>query len=112
MNRVRILSFVAILFFAIGCGEQKDFDSTEWKNWEETEATPNTRWLMRRDLLRKYDLEGVTKDYILDLLGKPDSETNDKYYYQLGSTGRGINTGTMTIKFENGTVVDIEITNG
>ncbi|WP_109437888.1 MULTISPECIES: hypothetical protein [Aquimarina] len=112
MNRVKILSFVAILLFAVGCGKQKDFNSTEWKNWEETETTPNTRWLMHKDLLSKYELEGVSKGYILNLLGKPDSETNNKYYYQLGVTGKGINTGTMTIKFESDSVVNIEITNG
>ncbi|WP_340203756.1 hypothetical protein [Ascidiimonas sp. W6] len=112
MKRLKILSFVTILLFTIGCVEQKDFNSSEWKNWEETESTPNTRWLMHRDLLSKYELEGANKDYILNLLGKPDSETDNEYYYQLGTTGRGINTGTLMIKFANGSVVDIEVTNG
>ncbi|MGS2764566.1 hypothetical protein [Sinomicrobium sp. M5D2P9] len=112
MNIFKTLSFIAILLLAVSCSEQKDFNSTEWKNWTESEATPNTRWLMRKDLLKRYDLEGVSRDSILELLGKPNSETNDKYYYQLGPTGRGINTGTMTITFENNTVVDIKITDG
>ena len=112
MNSFKILSFVAILLFAISCSKQKDFNSAEWKNWVESEATFNTRWLMHKDLLKKYELKGVSRDSILDLLGKPNSETNNKYYYQLGPTGSGINTGTMTITFENNSVVHIEVTDG
>ncbi|MGB3655672.1 MAG: hypothetical protein WBA41_31295 [Rivularia sp. (in: cyanobacteria)] len=112
MNSFKILAFIAILLFTVSCSEKKDFNSTEWKNWVETEATLDTRWLMHKDLLKRYELKGVSRDSILDLLGKPNTETNNKYYYQLGTTGRGINTGTMTITIENDTVVDIEVTDG
>lgn len=112
MKSYKILSFIAILFFIVSCSEQKDFNSTEWKNWVESEGTPNTRWLMHKDLLDNNDLKTYSKEQVLDLLGKPNSETDDKYYYLLGTTGRGINTGTMTITFENGSVVDVKVTDG
>ncbi len=112
MNSFKILSFIVILLITVSCSEQKEFNSTEWKNWVESEATLNTRWLMHKDLLKKYELKGVSKDSILDLLGKPNSEINNEYHYQLGSTGRGINTGTMIIKFENDSVVDIIVIDG
>ncbi|MGV6831287.1 MAG: hypothetical protein ACWA5P_06985 [bacterium] len=110
LNKVIVAS---ILILTIGCQQdQKTFNSDEWKNWVESEATPNTRWLMHRDLIRNYELEGVSKDSIIQLLGKPNSQTNLKFYYQLGNTGKGINMGTLIIIFEDDSVEEIEVTNG
>lgn len=107
-----IIFCTVVLLFTVGCSEQKSFNSVEWKNWTETEITPSTRWLMRDDLLNNYDLKAYKKKQVLDLLGKPNSESANKYYYQLGYTGRGINTGTMVIIFKNDSVADIEISDG
>jgi hypothetical protein len=98
--------------FTVSCSEQKDFNSTEWKNWVESEATLHTRWLMHKDLLKKYELKGVRKDSILSLLGKPNTEHSDKFYYNLGYPKKrgGIDPATMTIEFENNLVFDIEVT--
>lgn len=112
MNSLKILSLIAILLFSVSCSEKKEFNSDEWKNWTETETTLDTKWLMHKDLLKKYKLKGVSRDSILNLLGKPNSESNNVYRYFLGPTGRGINTGTMTIMFENDSVVNIEVTDG
>ena len=112
MNLIKILSFMVILFFTVACSEQKDFNSDEWKNWVETESTPNTRWLMHKDLMKNHELNGVSKDSILNLLGEPSKKHLDEFHYYLGNTGRGINIGTMTITFENNVVTDIEVTNG
>lgn len=112
MRITKFLSLIIVFLLVFSCSKQKEFDSNEWKNWVETETTLDTRWLMHKDLLKRYELKGVSRDSILNLLGKPNTETNDKYYYQLGTTGRGINTGTMTITFGNDTVVDIEVTDG
>lgn len=112
MNSLKILSFMVILLFTVSCSEQKDFNSDEWKSWVESENSPDTRWLMHKDLLDNNDLETYNKKQILDLLGKPNSETNNEYYYQLGYTGRGINIGTMVVKFENDSVVDIKVNDG
>ncbi|MBL4679323.1 MAG: hypothetical protein JKY88_01215 [Pseudomonadales bacterium] len=112
MNSFKILSFMVILLFTVSCSEQKDFNSDEWKNWVESESSPNTRWLMHKDLLKQYELKGVSRDSILNLLGEPNTQYSNEFYYQLGYTGRGINIGTMTITFENGSVVDIKVTDG
>ncbi len=112
MKSFRTLSLMAMLLFAVSCGEKKDFNSDEWKNWVETESEPNTRWLMHKDLLKKYELKGVSKDSILSLLGEPSKKYSDEFNYYLGYSGRGINIGTMTITFENGSVVDVKITDG
>ena len=112
MRITKFLPLIILFLLIVGCSNQKKFDSIEWKNWVESETTLNTRWLMHKDLLKRYDLKGVSRDSILNLLGKPNSETNSKYYYQLGISGRGINTGTMTITFENDAVVDIKVNDG
>lgn len=112
MRIAKLISLAILFLLVLNCSKKKEFDSNEWKNWVETETTLDTRWLMHKDLLRKYKLKGVSRDSILNLLGKPDSEIDNEYRYFLGSTGRGINTGTMTITFENGSVVDIKVTNG
>lgn len=103
---------MVLLLFITSCSEQKEFNSNQWKTWTETENRPSLRWQMHKDLLNDYDLKTYDKKQVLDLLGKPNSETNNDFSYQLGYTGRGINTGTMTITFENGSVVDIKITDG
>jgi len=114
MNLFKILAFIAILLVLISCSEQKKFNSTEWKNWVESEATLHTRWLMHKDFLKKYELRGVSKNFILDLLGEPDIRHSDGFYYNLGYPKRGgeIDPGTMIIIFENDFVVDIKINDG
>lgn len=111
MNTFKILSLMVILFFTVGCSEQKDFNSTEWKSWVESEGTLHTRWLMHKDLLKKYELKGISKDSILDLLGEPNIQHSDGFYYNLGypEKGSGIDPGTMKITFKDDSVVDIKV---
>ena len=109
---LRNLSIIIILLLCLSCNEEKSFNTLEWKNWLESEANPNTRWLMQDDLLKKHDLKNYDKEKIIDLLGKPNSDNNNEYHYFLGTTGRGINTGTLIIRFENESVVGIEIIQG
>ena len=103
---------MAILLFTVSCSEQKDFNSDEWKNWVESEATLHTRWLMHKDLLKKYELKGVSKDSILNLLGEPHTRHLDNFHYNLGYSSRSIDTATMIITFENDSVVDIKVNDG
>ena len=113
MKALKILSFITMLLFTVGCSEKKDFNSDEWKNWTESEATLHTRWLMHKDLLKKYELKGVSKDSVLNLLGKPNTQHSDRFYYNLGYPKRGgIDPATMTIEFENDSVIDVEVTDG
>jgi len=108
----RNLLIIILSIFCLSCDEQKDFNSVEWKNWIESEANPNTRWLMRNDLLKNYDLKNYNKEKIINLLGKPDSDENNEFRYFLGITGEGINTGTLIIKFKNESVIEVKIIQG
>jgi hypothetical protein len=101
-----------MFLFCLGCSQQKEFNSEEWKNWIESEANTNTRWLMHDDLLNKHDLRNFDKEKIIDLLGEPDSDKNNEYQYFLGDTGQGINTGTLIIKFVDNSVAEVKIIQG
>ena len=108
MKKLFALSF--LLLFS--CSNQKDFDSSEWKNWVETEDNLNLRWEMRCDLLDKHDLKKYNKPQILDLLGKPDFENESEFRYNLGYSGNGINTGSLIIFFKNDFVIEYKIIDG
>ena len=59
MKVIKVLLFV--LLTTIGCSEKVKFNSNEWKNWVESEATLNTRWLMHSSLLKNNKLIGQFK---------------------------------------------------
>lgn len=67
---------------------------------------------MRNDLIENYNLKKLSKKDVIKLLGEPENESKDNFRYNLGPTGKGINYGTLIIKFENDTVKNYEIHNG
>lgn len=81
-----------------------DFDSDKWKNWEMTEDTMTLRWDMMDDLQDDYELDGMTEEEIIKLLGEPGSKSVIEWTYDLGMARRGIDTGTLSLTFENGKV--------
>jgi hypothetical protein len=83
---------------------REDFDSERWKNWKETEAEMSLRWNMISDLEENYELKGMTPTEVVDLLGEPDSKNSFEWTYYLGMAGHGIDTGTLSLTFENGKV--------
>ena len=109
--RIFFLCITAILIL-IGCDNQKEFVSEDWKQWTESENSPGLRWQMHKDLLSNYNLKTYNKDQILKLLGKPNIEEENEYHYLLGYSGKGINTGKMIVVFKNDLVVDIKIIEG
>ena len=88
------------------------FNSEEWKNWEESEKEPSLRWNMVKDLTSEYKLKGKTKSEIIDLLGKPESETKKEMSYYLGMSGHMIDTGSLILTIENNRVSKIRIWHG
>ncbi|MFV0431706.1 MAG: hypothetical protein ACK5MD_09400 [Flavobacteriales bacterium] len=89
------------------------FDSDKWKNWTESESELSLRWDMMNSLRNNHKLTGKSRTEIIELLGKPDSETNTDFRYYLGMSKRGINTGSLTIKFnKNGIVTDFSVWDG
>jgi tRNA(His) 5'-end guanylyltransferase len=88
------------------------FDSEKWKNWTESETEWSLRWEMLNSLRSNYDLKGMSKNEILKLLGEPESKTENEFGYYLGYSKRGINTGRLTIKFDNNKVTDFSVWDG
>jgi hypothetical protein len=103
------LYFLFALSFAFGPDisnyfNRTDFDSDKWKNWEMTEDTMTLRWDMVDDLQDDYELDGMTEEELIKLLGEPGSKSTFEWTYDLGMARRGIDTGTLSLTFENGIV--------
>lgn len=116
MNRnLKIGLFTIVILILIGFGlkgriTHEEFSSDKWKNWEESEAEWSLRWDMMNSLRNSYELKGMTKDQILELLGEPETNNKTEFSYYLGMAKRGIDIGTLTIKFnENGKVMDYNV---
>ncbi|MEM9000603.1 MAG: hypothetical protein AAGB24_10095 [Bacteroidota bacterium] len=79
------------------------FDSEKWKTQSETEMS--LRWDMMNSLRENYELKGMTKSEIINLLGEPTQTYDSKLYYDLGPSKRGINYGYLEFTFsQNGLV--------
>lgn len=84
----------------------KKFDSYVWKTANlNKEENWSLRWDMINDLRKGYKLVGMTKMEIIDLLGNPYSGTKSEFHYYLGYSKTGINTGTLTISFDEKEIV-------
>lgn len=82
------------------------FDSRIWKTANlNKEENWSLRWDMINDLRNRYKLVGMTKMEIIDLLGNPYSSTKSEFHYYLGYSKTGINTGTLTISFDEKEIV-------
>ena len=105
---------IGLLLSSCGQISHENFDSHKWKNSDlNREENWNLRWSMINDLRNNYKLKGRTKKEIIQLLGKPENELKNKFYYYLGYSGKGINTGTLTIFFaENDVVEKIQVYQG
>ncbi|RKD99847.1 hypothetical protein [Marinifilum flexuosum] len=104
---------ILIGFVIRGNITHKRFDSEKWKNWTESETEWSLRWDMMNSLRNDYELKGMTKTQIIELLGEPESKTNIEFGYYLGYSKRGINTGRLTIKFDNyNTVTEYSVWDG
>ena len=120
---MRKLNTIIITIFAvIICGlglrgkiSGEKFDSTKWKTADmNSEANFSLRWDMMNSLRNDYDLIGMSKSEVIKLLGKPDADfsTEEDFRYYLGYSKTGINTGSLTVKFENGKVIKINVWQG
>ena len=107
------IGLLILIGFALkGRVTHEKFDSEKWKNWTESETEWSLRWDMMNSLRNNYDLKGMSKNEILKLLGEPESKTKNEFGYYLGYSKRGINTGRLTIKFDNNKVTDFSVWDG
>lgn len=106
--RIPLLVLVIILsaFLLRGKIPHETFKSDVWKTANlNTEENMSLRWDMMNDLRNKHSLVGMTKTEVIALLGKPEEETNSEFYYYLGYSKMGINTGRLTISFNGKDIV-------
>ena len=105
---------ILILGFAVkGKVSYEEFSSTRWKNWKGSEEEWSLRWDMMNNLRGSYQLLGMSKNQILELLGEPELQTQTEFSYYLGTTGRGVNTGTLSLIFNHSfKVINFKVTQG
>lgn len=108
------LVITAAVFLLKGKVVHEKFDSGVWKTANlNSEENWSLRWDMMNDLRNRYDLVGMTRTEVLDLLGTPETITGSEFIYYLGYSKRGINTGSLTIMFnQNNVVTDIRVWQG
>lgn len=111
-----LLIFGAIILIGLvlrGNMDHESFEPDRWKNWVESESEPSIRWNMMNSLREKHPLKGMTKKEVLELLGEPESKTENEFNYYLGASKRGISTGRLTILFDdNNRVSDFSVWDG
>ena len=103
-----LLTFGAIILigFALkGNIIQENFDSKKWKNWTESETELSMRWDMMNSLRKNHELNGKTKSEIIELLGNPETQSNESFRYYLGMAKHGIDTGSLVIEFDKNNTV-------
>ncbi|MFB9077178.1 hypothetical protein ACFFLS_02940 [Flavobacterium procerum] len=118
-KRTKFLIIIIMLFV---CGlalrgkiSGEEFDSQKWKNSDlNLENNWSMRWDMMNSLRNNYKLVGMSKSEIINLLGRPDGNfsTDNEFKYYLGYSKTGINTGSLTISFENEKVTKINVWQG
>lgn len=97
---------ILTLIFLRGKITHEKFNSTVWKTANlNLEENMSLRWDMMNDLRNNYDLVGMTKKEIIDLLGTPGDSTRTEFNYYLGYSKTGINTGSLTITFNDKNIV-------
>ncbi|MCC7452644.1 MAG: hypothetical protein IT222_00650 [Crocinitomix sp.] len=120
MKKINLIVILILAIFICVLGLRgkvsgEKFDSTKWKTANlNLEENWSLRWDMMNSLRNDYKLIGMSKNQIINLLGKPDDifSTNNDFIYYLGYSKTGINTGSLTLKFENGIVKEIEVWQG
>ena len=80
---------------------RRTFNSEQWINPASGEENWQLRWEMIGSLKWNHRLKGMSTTEITNLLGEPTSYDNSSWGYDLGPSGRGINYGTLELRFEN-----------
>ncbi|MDX6745795.1 hypothetical protein SHK09_03245 [Polaribacter sp. PL03] len=98
---ILIFSVIILIGFALKRNiTHEQFDSEKWKNWTETEQKMSMRWDMMNSLRKTHELKGKTEIEIIELLGIPENKYISEFSYYLGMAKHGIDTGHLTIYFD------------
>ena len=120
MKKLNLFLIIIVAISLCGLGLRgkisgEKFDSQKWKNSNlNLEENMTLRWDMMNSLRNNYELIGMSKAEIIKLLGEPDGSltTGNDFKYYLGYSKNGINTGSLTVTFENGKVTKINVWQG
>jgi hypothetical protein len=113
---VAAIFILAICLFIFGPSiksyiQEVPFNSDQWK--ANLETHDNLKQNMVSDLLSRYTLQGMSRDEIENLLGKPPKTDYFKdydYVYWLGpEKGMGVDSEWLGIQFNNGVVITADI---
>ena len=99
-----------VLLLCFGCKTKKQesqekFDKTKWAVQEDLDYP--YRDAMLNDLMNSYELHGVRKDSIYNLLGSPDRTDSGYLFYKVAQQRLGyfiLHTKTLVIKLASDTV--------
>lgn len=120
MRKTNLILIIIVAIFICGLAFRgkvsgEEFNSEKWKKANlSLEENMTLRWDMMNSLRNNYTLIGMSKSEIIHLLGKPDDNfsTEKDFRYYLGYSKSGIDTGSLTVKFENGRVTGSEVWQG
>lgn len=117
INQITLIAIVIIIcvFGLSGKISGEKFDSKKWKTANlDLEDNWSLRWDMMNSLRNNNNLIGLSKSEIITLLGNPDESlaTKNTFRYYLGYSHTGINTGSLTLTFDNGIVSEIHVWQG
>jgi len=112
---VAILAFILVLPTVEYYSHRTAFDSAEWKS-SLTQSPARGEYPIRlsmvHDLLQRYRLQGMSRQQIDQLLGKPPAspDDGDNYVYWLGpELGFGVDSELLCIKFKDSVVTEVRI---
>ncbi len=98
---LRYLIFFAMLYILAGCGEEwarwptTKFDQAKW-----TQTSDDQRYVFVRDLVDSKKLPGLSKEQVIDMLGKPSFDSGDDYATYVVKAASG-SVYVLDIRFEN-----------
>lgn len=79
----------------------KDFDKTTWAQFDNNYDPDNPRGKMYEDLIENHLSKGMSKEEVINLLGKPDFESEEYFLsYNLGMwSGGRMDYDSLDLKF-------------
>ena len=93
-----ILTIIFLIIISIySCSNETKFDAKKWKSYGASESTHFVRWPMIHDLVKNYNLIGMSRKDVFLLLGEPIMKSSYNISYDLGPTGIGVNYGVLEL---------------
>lgn len=97
----RDLFFFAMLYILAGCGEEwTRWPATKFNQAKWTQTADDQRYVFVRDVVDSKKLPGLSKERVIDMLGKPSFDNDDDYVTYVVKADSG-SVYVLDIRFEN-----------